>query len=82
MQIGRIQGFTRVVGKKQGYPGLPVRDVVIESNVAGPGTRAMETAWLPMPNELAALNAGAPIVLRVYGTVHPPVLLYAGAVPA
>ena len=81
MEIGRIQGSTRVVGKSQGYHGLPLRDVVIDHPVTGPRTRAMETAWIPTPEELAALAAGAPIILRLVGISHPPVLLYVGEVP-
>lgn len=81
MQIGRIEGATREIGKSQGYLGLPVRDVVIECSVGGPGTPAMETAWLPDPKELAALMAGAPIILRILGTGHPPVMLAVGQPP-
>ena len=31
------------------------------------------TAWIPTPDELAALNAGAPVYLTVWGDAHPPV---------
>ena len=31
------------------------------------------TAWIPTPDELAALNAGAPVYLTVWGNGHPPV---------
>lgn len=82
MEIGRIQGCTRVIGKSQGYYGLPLRDIVVNDTVTGPETPAMETAWLPTPEELAALNAGAPIILRVVGRGHPPVMVYVGEVPA
>jgi len=81
MQIGRIEGCTRVLGKSQGYLGLPLRDITINDFVGGPGTPAMETAWLPTPAEIAAINAGAPIILRVLGTAHPPVMLMTGQAP-
>lgn len=81
MQIGRIAGCTRVIGQSQGYLGLPLRDIIIDDTVNGPGTPAMETAWLPTPAEIAAINAGAPIILRVLGASHPPVMLYTGEVP-
>jgi hypothetical protein len=61
MQIGRPVGTTRVIGKAQGYLGLPVRDETINCNVNGQGTRSMVTAWHPTPKELEALNAGAPV---------------------
>jgi hypothetical protein len=82
MEIGRIQGCTRVVGKAQGYYGLPLRDIVINDTVNGPVTPAMETAWFPTPAELEALLSGAPIILRVLGGMHPPVMLYTGEVPS
>lgn len=34
----------------------------------------------PTPAELAALNAGAKVMLRVVGQGHPPVMLYVGGV--
>lgn len=80
MQIGRIEGATRVLGKSQGYLGLPIRDVVVECAVNGP-CRAMETAWLPTPAEIEAIVAGAPVILRVLGVGHPPVMLEVGTPP-
>ena len=81
MQIGMITGCTRIIGKSQGYLGLPVRDVVTNDTVNGPDTSAMETAWLPTPDEIAAIAAGAPVILRILGVNHPPVMLYIGEVP-
>jgi hypothetical protein len=54
MQIGRILGATRILGKAQGYLGLPVRDETINCTVDGPGTPSMVTAWLPTPKERSA----------------------------
>lgn len=79
MQVGMIEGATRVIGKSQGYLGLPLRDIVIDSTVTGPDTPAMETAWTP--KEIDAIIAGAPIILRVIGTGHPPVMLLVGQEP-
>lgn len=44
--------------------------------VRGNGDGTYESAWEPTPDELAALNAGGSIVLRIMGG-QPPVLLYA-----
>jgi hypothetical protein len=76
--IGRIEGATRVLGKSQGYLGLPLRDVLLPTTVDGPETPCMETAWLPTPDEIARINAGAPVILRVIGTAHPPVMVEVG----
>ncbi len=78
MQIGRIRGATRVVGKSQGYLGLPLRDVTLDDKISGPGIPAMQTAWLPSPDDLAGLLAGEPIILTVVGKGHPPVLKTVG----
>lgn len=81
MIIKMIEGATRIIGKSQGYLGLPLRDELIDCNVGGQGTPSMLTAWEPTPDELALLNAGAPVLLRVLGTGHPPVMLTVGASP-
>lgn len=80
MMIARIPGATRVLGKSQGYLGLPVRDEVITEAVNGPKP-AMTTAWSPTPDELAKLNAGASVHVSIIGTVHPPILVAVGEAP-
>ncbi|GAB4071683.1 hypothetical protein GCM10028812_46270 [Ancylobacter sonchi] len=79
MIIKHIEGATRVLGKSQGYLGLPIRDEMIVCTVNGPETPSMVTAWEPTPDELARLNAGAPVLLRVLGDGHPPVMISVGA---
>lgn len=81
MQPGMIKGHTRVAGKSQGYLGLPIRDVRINCSVNGLDTPAMETAWFPTPAELAALNAGAPVLVRILGQVPPPMMIETGDLP-
>jgi hypothetical protein len=78
MLISHIEGATRVLGKSQGYLGLPVRDERIHCTVGGEGTPAMVTAWEPTPDEIARINAGARVYLRVLGTAHPPVMIEVG----
>lgn len=81
MQIGRILKATRVIGKSQGYMGLPIRDEVINCIVNGPNTPSMVTAWLPTPKELEALNKGAPVHVRLIGIGHPPIMVEVGEIP-
>ena len=78
MIIARIPGATRVLGKSQGYLGLPIRDEIRNTTVDGPETPCMVTAWEPTPEELVRLNQGACIYLTVVGVAHPPVLLEVG----
>ncbi len=81
MIIKMIEGATRILGESQGYLGLPLKDEPIHDSVNGENTPSMVTAWGPTPDELARINAGAPILLRVLGTVHPPVMITVGEQP-
>lgn len=81
MKSRRIEGATRVVGESQGYIGLALRDEKINCSVNGPDTPIMVTAWEPNLNELALLNKGAPIILEILGTIHPPIIVKVGPVP-
>lgn len=81
MQIGMIPGHTRIVGKSQGYLGLPIRDELIIEALTGEGTPAMVTSWLPTPFELAALNAGAAVHVTLIGRAHPPIKVGVGETP-
>ena len=38
----------------------------------------MTTAWIPTPEEIAAILAGAPIHVRIIGTAHPPIMVTTG----
>lgn len=77
MLVKRIANATRVLGQSQGYLGLPVRDGVIFDTATRTSAPCMLTAWEPTPAELAALNAGGTIYLRILGTAHPPVMMWA-----
>ena len=68
MIIKRIEGSNRVLGKSQGYLGLPVRDDTLED-----GTPVMVTAWEPTPDELESIAAGGAIYVRILGRQHPPI---------
>lgn len=81
MQIGHIEGTTRVIGKSQGYLGLPIRDVAINCSVNGEDTPAMVTAWHPTPDELEALMNGAPVYVQLLGKSHPPIMVGVGPEP-
>lgn len=81
MQPGHVLNATRVVGKGQGYSGLPVRDETVDCTVNGPDTPVMVTAWHPTPKEVAALVMGAPVYVRILGTKHPPIEVCVGEVP-
>ena len=81
MQIGRVKDATRVLGKSQGYMGLPIRDDLVTCTVGGADTPVMTTAWHPTPKELEALNAGAPVHVRIVGTAHPPIMVEVGDIP-
>ena len=75
MLIARIPNATRVIGKSQGYLGLPLRDEVRNTTVDGEQTPCMVTAWEPTPDQIERIVAGYKIHLVVLGTQHPPVML-------
>jgi hypothetical protein len=41
----------------------------------------MTTAWEPTPDELEAIAKGAPIYVRIFGTSHPPIMVFVGEPP-
>lgn len=73
----RIAGATRNLGAPADWnpetsgpcSHLPIRDDVID------GLPFMTSRWEPTPAELADLNAGRPIELRILGVQHPVVSL-------
>jgi hypothetical protein len=82
MLIGRIEELpgtvVHVIGKSQGYLGLPVRYEVMLDATDGSEVMTMTTAWFPTPKELDDLNAGKAIYLNLFGGSHPPVRLSTG----
>ena len=84
MKPGTIAGATRVLGAPRGWNpekdgpcgGLPILETLTAH-----GQKCMVSAWIPTPEELERLNAGAAIELCVMGIVHPPVGMSIGAVP-
>jgi len=82
MIIGRIEQkpntVVHVIGKSQGYQGLPVRYEVMLDSASGDEVMTMTTAWFPTPGELERLNAGEAIYLNLFGDRHPPVMLSVG----
>lgn len=83
MMIARIKGATRVIGKSQGYLGLPLRDEPYPDTVSGFIAHSMVTAWTPTPAELEALNNGANIEVRILAAPdgHPPIIVGVGESP-
>lgn len=93
MQIGRIIGANRTLGKSQGYYGLPVRDDVeglgdlpqllhtVGFNAVDGNCPVMFTVWHPTPDELARLNAGAGVQVQLVGVMHPPIMVSVGDIP-
>lgn len=73
----RIAGATRNLGAPADWKPetsgpcahLPVRDDLIN------GVPYMTSRWEPTPAELADLNAGCPVELRIVGFAHPVVSL-------
>ena len=71
MIVNVIEGYTHIVGREDGYNGLPLRSEIIDMD--GEDVRVMASSWSPSPSELNTLLRGGTVVLRVAGRVHPPV---------
>lgn len=78
MMIKRIPGATRVLGKSQGYFGLPVLDQEVFDQVSGKSHPTMSTAWEPDPRELDRLRRGGNVHVQIFGQAHPPIILTVG----
>jgi hypothetical protein len=73
----RISGATNYLGAPKGWHPETDGDCchLAVRMVNEAGIQIAESAWEPTPDELAALNAGGSVVLRVVGG-QPPVMLY------
>jgi hypothetical protein len=80
MIAAMIEGATRIVGKGQGFIGLPLRDESVVEKTMGQA-HTLVTAWTPTPEELAALNAGANVHIRLFCQTHPPIMVFVGPPP-
>lgn len=76
MIINVIKGVTRTLGKSQGYLGLPIRDEKRKDVATGQATNTMTSSWEPTPAELERIKAGKPIYVSIFGTGHPPIMVY------
>lgn len=80
---GRIEGATRTFGAPLNWDKShdgPCSGLAIRDGRDG-GLPLMESVWFPTPEELTALAAGAPVLLGIIGTSHPPVSLVVGSIP-
>lgn len=73
MMIRRPRGTNAVIGQSQGFLGLP-----IYHGKYGDGTPFMISAWEPTREEIAGLNEGQSIYVRLLTNQHPPIMLGVG----
>ena len=80
MDIDTIPGATVVLGAPKGWDpaveGVECRGLPVIFN-----GQTFTSQWRPSPDEIAAIFAGAPIHLHIYGDSHPPVALSVGPIP-
>jgi len=80
MRPVRIEGYTRELAKDQPeYTPLCIRDEVAILRPPGglpQNVPAMVAAFEPTPQQLATLNAGGKIYVRILGTSWPPINLW------
>jgi len=71
---GKINDATRSLGPPPGVNDDECERLWIKDFDDGRFT-GMQSAWIPTPEELIALNSGRPIILTVFSTVHPMISL-------
>lgn len=73
----RINGCTDVIGKDQGYLGLPIRQEMRDTMIRGTIHSFVhtDTAWEPTPAELERINQGHSIIVSqlLFGNPFPPI---------
>ena len=76
MEIERIEGHTRLLATEQRqYRPLYIRDQELD------GVNYMTSQWRPDAEDIAKIVMGAPLLLSIAGTGHPPVLVHLGPIP-
>lgn len=80
MDIDRIPGATVMLGAPEGWDER-IDGVACNVLPAIYDGQAFVSQWKPTPEEIAAIFAGAPIHLHVYGDAHPPVAVTVGPTP-
>lgn len=71
----------KVIGREQGFLGLAVHFTTVFDTGIQRECPALETAWTPKPDELATLNAGGNVMVRLLAPQHPPIAVYVGDPP-
>jgi hypothetical protein len=77
MRAIKMPGCELVIGESQGYQGLPVRydlDPAIPWHFPT-NHNVITTYWEFNPEDIAAVNAGKPLVIRMLAAQHPPIEL-------
>lgn len=82
--IGRIRGHTAIIGAKQGFLGLPIRQGITHIKLTSGrefDASCIETAWLFDADDIAKLTAGEPLISRLIGAFPdgvPPMNMWVG----
>lgn len=83
MMVGRIPGATRNLGAPPGWVddvSGPCAHLPVLDGESG-GYLTMTSAWIPTPEEIERISAGAPVYLTIVGAGHPVVALGVGHPP-
>lgn len=75
MKAIKMPGMDYVIGESQGYRGLPVR-YDLDPSIPFKFTdshNTITTYWEFEPEDIKAVIAGKPLVLRIVAAQHPPI---------
>jgi hypothetical protein len=65
-----------IIGREQGFKGLAVHFTTVFDTGIQQECPCLETAWTPSPGDLARLNAGGNVKVRILAQQHPPIAVY------
>lgn len=74
MRPGDIEGATTRLSRPESWDETrdgTCDDLAVRMTTAG----TIESAWYPTPEEIDAMSKGSPVILTVWGHLHPPVSL-------
>ena len=77
MKIGMIKNATAIIGRSQGYQGLPILAEIIIDPATGKEAPQFTSEWIPSPEDILAIMGGAPIRVKCLNA-QPPILVEVG----
>lgn len=73
-----MEGWNRVVGERQGYIGLAIKDETVIDVTNNRTVNRMTTHWEGSAEEKMRFLEGKPLIISIFGDLHPPIKVEVG----